>query len=232
MNIPFSMLILIKRYLGVGFISHSHPQMVLDYRHHSYFSYSALCLRESTSLCICSGHCFWLLPCFPYNVPLCRISYLPSTLVIDNWLISNSHEWCYDDHPWHVSLCTCVWIPLRNAKEENSWILIYLQTPFDHFLPVSSPGWQHQSIVPSAIDEGACNSISISFYQASVHEVVCHGNFNFHFWWRHLSNSIMLPNRWGVSLCKLAIHILVPFFMLRYLSSSDWFVNVSVPYVF
>lgn len=128
MNIPFSMLILIKWYLGVGFISHSHPQMVLDYRHHSYFSYSALCLTESTSLCICSGHCFWLLPCFPYNVPLCRISYLPSTLVIDNWLISNSHEWCYDDHPW---TCFAVYLCVNSFEKCQGREFLDLNIPAD-----------------------------------------------------------------------------------------------------
>ena len=72
-----------------------------------------------------------------------------------------------------VLLWACGWISLRNAKEENSWILGYMYILFDHFLPKYSPEYLHQSIFLSAMREGAYNSTSLSFYQASV----CEGYF-------------------------------------------------------
>ena len=94
------------------------------------------------------------------------------------------------------TICTCsiVWIPLRNAKKENSWILRYMYILFYHFLPKYSPEYLHQSIFLSAMHEGAYNFTSLSFYQANVREGIFHCNVNLHLWWiKHLGNSTSGP---------------------------------------
>ena len=109
-----------------------------------------------------------------------------------------------------VLLWACVWIPLRNAKEENSWILGYMNILFDHFLPKYSPEYLSQSIFLSAMHEGAFNFISLSFYQANVCEGIFHCNVNLHVWWiKLLGNSTVFPKFGGFPLVNRGFIIIL-----------------------